>query len=310
MSEQGAMSARTLATTQADVLARGPVMIGVAPNGARKGKADHPALPILPEELAACAEACAAEGATWLHLHVRDAGGQHSLDPRHYREAIAAIRSRVGPAMILQITTESAGRFGPEVQMAVVDAVAPEAASVAVRELFGAGDTVVDPATVSAFLARAAQQRCALQYIVYDTGDLARLIALASAGHLPDATPNVLFVLGNYQERRPGHPRELAPLLAALPDGWPWALCAFGPAETACATAAALAGGHVRVGFENNLHEPDGRVAPDNAALVRQVADRMRACGLAIADVNEARRLLGMQPLAAPHIPIVGTLAS
>ena len=301
------MNARPPATSEAAVLARGPVAIGVAPNGARKGKADHPALPMLPEELALCAQACAAEGATWLHLHVRDANGQHSLDPGHYREAIAAVRSRVGPSMLLQITTESAGRFGPEVQMAVVDALAPEAASVAVRELFGAGS---DPLAVATFLARAAQQRCALQYIVYDTTDLARLVTLAGAGHLPDTAPHVLFVLGNYVERRPGHPRELAPLLAALPADWPWTVCAFGPAEAACVTAAALAGGHVRVGFENNLHEPDGRVAPDNAALVRQAVNRIRACGLALADVHEARRLLGMQPVASPIIPVVGTLAS
>jgi len=91
---------------------------------------------------------------------------------------------------------------------------------------------------------------------------------------------------------------------------WPWTVCAFGPAEAACVTAAALAGGHVRVGFENNLHEPDGRVAPDNAALVRRAVNRIRACGLALADVHEARRLLGMQPVASPIIPVVGTLAS
>src|SRR6185369_8576303 len=132
MSGQDAMDPRMLATSEAAVLGRGPVMVGVAPNGARKGKSDHPALPILPGELADCAAACLAEGATWLHLHVRDASGQHSLDAGHYREAIAAVRERVGTAMVLQITTESAGRFGPPVQMAVVDAVAPEAASVAV----------------------------------------------------------------------------------------------------------------------------------------------------------------------------------
>ena len=163
---------------------------------------------------------------------------------------------------------------------------------------------------VSTFLARTAKQRCALQYIVYDTTDLARLVTLAAAGHLPDTAPNVLFVLGSYAQRRPGHPRELAPLLAALPSDWPWTVCAFGPAEAACVTAAALAGGQVRVGFENNLHEPDGRVAPDNAALVRHAVDRIRACGLALADVHEARRLLGMQPVATPIIPVVGTLAS
>ncbi|MGD7347910.1 3-keto-5-aminohexanoate cleavage protein, partial [Ralstonia pseudosolanacearum] len=35
-----------------------------------------------------------------------------------------------------------------------------------------------------------------------------------------------------------------------------------------CALAAALLGGHVRLGFENNMALPDGSPAPDNAALV------------------------------------------
>jgi len=49
-----------------------PVMIAVAPNGARKTKQDHPSLPINAEELAATAANCLAAGACMIHLHVRD----------------------------------------------------------------------------------------------------------------------------------------------------------------------------------------------------------------------------------------------
>ena len=45
----------------------------MAPNGARKTRQDHPALPITPAELAACAAACRDAGASMLHLHVRQA---------------------------------------------------------------------------------------------------------------------------------------------------------------------------------------------------------------------------------------------
>jgi uncharacterized protein (DUF849 family) len=50
-------------------------------------------------------------------------------------------------------------------------------------------------------------------------------------------------------------------------------------------------GGHVRVGFENNLYLPDGSVAPDNTALVRGVADAAKSLGLAIATPDEAKHL-------------------
>ena len=55
------------------------MMIAVAPNGARKQKTDHPALPISPAELAATAVQCQEAGACMVHLHVRDVQGGHSL---------------------------------------------------------------------------------------------------------------------------------------------------------------------------------------------------------------------------------------
>jgi uncharacterized protein (DUF849 family) len=56
-------------------------------------------------------------------------------------------------------------------------------------------------------------------------------------------------------------------------------------------TAAAL-DGHARVGFENNLYLPDGRLAPDNAALVAAVAEGARTIGRPLADAAEARAVL------------------
>src|SRR5512140_78338 len=94
-----------------------PVIVAVAPNGARKKRADHPRLPITAIELAACAQECLAAGASMLHLHVRDSQGAHSLDPDLYENAITAIRQRVGDDLILQVTTETAGIYAPHDQI-------------------------------------------------------------------------------------------------------------------------------------------------------------------------------------------------
>ena len=67
-------------------------------------------------------------------------------------------------------------------------------------------------------------------------------------------------------------------------------MCAFGAAEHACGAAAAALGGHVRVGFENNLLLKDGRVAPDNAALVAQAAELARCLGRPLATADDVRR--------------------
>jgi 3-keto-5-aminohexanoate cleavage enzyme len=109
--------------------------VAVAPNGGRKTKADHPGLPITAEELAQTAAECADQGAAMLHLHVRDAQGVHLLDAEAYRAAIARICGAIGDRLVVQITSESMGRYSPAQQMAVVLDTNPEAASFALREL-------------------------------------------------------------------------------------------------------------------------------------------------------------------------------
>ena len=263
-----------------------PVPIGVAPNGARRTQSDHRALPITPDELAACAEACVAAGASWFHVHVRDDQGGHTLDPGRYREAFAAIRERVGDGLVLQMTTEAVGRYRPEEQVAAVQAVRPEAVSIAVRELL-ADDAFLPRA--GAFLEDLRLAGTAVQFIVYDPADLQRLAALHAPGGVLQGCPEVLFVLGSYAARRAGHPLELLPMLGVLPAGWKWSVCAFGPTEFACLGAAAALGGGVRIGFENNVQLPDGSPAQDNAVQVARMARTLDAMGISLASCRQAR---------------------
>ena len=267
-----------------------PVVIAVAPNGARKTKADHPQLPLTPAELAQCAADCLDAGASMLHLHVRDATGRHSLAPDHYRAAIAAVRARVGNEMLLQVTTESGGRYGGAQQIAAMEALAPEALSVAVRELFGAAEPDEE---ATGFLRRLSSRAALVQYIVYSPAEVRRAAALHAAGVIPQRRPHALLVLGSYAERRPGSATELVPLLSELSEGWRWSACAFGARELHCVSAAALLGGGVRVGFENNVHLIDGAIAADNAALVRAAREALAALGLRPATCTEARRWFG-----------------
>ena len=86
-------------------------MVIAAPNGARRGKADHAALPVSIAEIAAEAALCQKAGAAVLHLHVRDTNGAHSLDAGLYRAATQAV-AETAPEMLVQITTEGRGCLG------------------------------------------------------------------------------------------------------------------------------------------------------------------------------------------------------
>jgi uncharacterized protein (DUF849 family) len=280
-------------TDRGEAPAHRPVLLAVAPNGARRGKSDHPALPVTPDELALTALACLEAGAAMIHLHVRDPAGAHCLDADLCRDAIRVVRDAVGDRMIVQITTEAVGRYAPEEQMALVEAVRPEAASLALRELCPDASHEKGFAAFLAFLDR---ERIAAQFILYEAADVARLVDMVDRGMVPDAAPPVLYVLGRHAASGRSAPADLLPFLSAAAGRFPdFMACAFGADEAACGVAAALLGGDIRVGFENNLHLPDGTIAPDNAALVAAVAGPLKSLGrrTATADAVRARWRIG-----------------
>lgn len=270
--------------------AEAPLIIAVAPNGARRKQVDHPAIPVTAAETAATAARCLEAGASLLHLHVRDREEGHILDADAYREAIAAVRKAVGDRMIVQITTEAVGKYAPAEQMAVVRAVRPEAVSVAVRELI---PDAAHEREAAGFLAELARDGVMVQHIVYSAEDVTRLRDLMARGIVPDDRPPFpLFVLGRYAAGQVSSPKDLLPFVAAWEDAGPWAMCAFGGREAACVAMAASLGGHARVGFENNLWLPDGGVAAHNADLVALAAQAGALAGRPAASAEEARRLL------------------
>lgn len=273
-----------------------PIAIAVAPNGARKRHADHAALPITPDELAACARQCVAAGAAMLHLHVRRPDGTHSLEPDDYRPAIAAVQQAVGDALVIQITTEAVGIYTPAQQMASVRALQPEAISAALRELV---PDAAHEAEAARFFAELSAARTAIQYILYSADDVLRYRDLRARGVLPDTPHWVLFVLGRYSAGQRSEPSDLLPFLQAWSDGGtltanvPWAMCAFGAREAECALTAALLGGHARLGFENNMLLPDGSTAPDNAALIHHLRGHLDALHRPIATAAALRSWFG-----------------
>lgn len=262
------------------------LLITVAPNGAYKQRPDHAALPLTSAELGQTAKQCLDAGAAMIHMHIRDAQGRHSLDVQGYRDAQQAVKAAVGDDMIIQVTSEAARVYKAPEQIAMVTALKPEAVSVGLREV---DQPEIGDAGLAQFFGWLAKERVMTQVIVYDVADLQRWQALRAQGVIPDAPWSLLFVLGRYSVGQTSEPRDLLPFVMAHTGNEPWSMCAFGAGEHACATTAAALGGHVRVGFENNLLLNNGQVAPDNAALVRQVADSARVLGRSLCTAQQAR---------------------
>lgn len=267
-----------------------PAIVAVAPNGARKLKADHPAVPLSADELGLCAAQCLDAGAAMIHLHVRQPDGRHSLDADLYRTAIAAVRREAGDELIVQATSEAAGVYDRHAQMAAMRALMPEACSLAIREI---APDAASEADAAAFFADLHKAGTMLQYILYSDTDVQRFRDLKARGIVPGNRHFVLFVLGRYTAGQKSEPADLLPFLRhwTEADG-AFAVCAFGAKEGACALAALGLGGHARIGFENNTLLADGSAAPDNAALVRQTVQHAGLMGRAMADAATAREIL------------------
>lgn len=262
-----------------------PLVVGVAPNGAYKGVGEHRELPVTAGELARVAGEVLAAGAAMFHLHVRDGAGGHTLDAGAYREAVGAIRAEVGEGLFLQATSEAGGIYGVEEQRRAIgeicgvggaEGVGADGVSIALRELFreeGEGDV----GRGADLLREVGERGVAVQYILYGAGDVGRYGELVREGVVPRGGHAVLLVVGKKFGEEGGADvvgelRGMVGELGGMGEDVPnWMVCAFGREEFACLREGVRLGGHVRVGFENSLRLRDGRVARDNAELVRQV---------------------------------------
>lgn len=265
------------------------VILAIAPNGSRRGKPDHSEIPLTKDEILREAAAWRDAGASVLHLHVRDNNGLHSLDAGLYNDVFAALHDVIGKDLVLQMTTESGGIFERDAQMAAVREVRPEAVSLALREL---APTDTHKGEFSDFLAWMHKEAIAPQVILYDREDLNRLVTWANEGAIDGAQTSVLYVLGRYTEGQKSNPVDLLSFLGV--DKLPfrdWMVCAFGPNEARCAALAALLGGHVRVGFENNFYLPSGDIAGSNTELIDATASMLKNLHVSLANSSDVRAL-------------------
>lgn len=275
---------------------REPYVVMVAPNGALRTKADHPALPMTQAEIVEAVGKAHTAGAHAAHLHVRDDDGGHVLDADRYLRLIDALRIRCGDDLVIQITTEAVGRYTPAEQRSLVETVKPQAVSVALRELFAdAAETQIN----TDFLAWAAAEKIAIQWILYAPDEIATLAGLVAAGTLSTQSA-LLFVLGRYTEGQQSSPSDIIPFLEARKQhscvqNSMWSVCAFGSGETACLTTALALGGDVRIGFENSLWHADGIVAADNAERVVALIDIVERMGFRPATSEQTRDRLNVQ---------------
>ena len=260
-------------------------LIAVAPNGARKSKADLPSIPLTAEEIGKEARACQKAGASMIHLHVRNAKGEHSLNSEYYKAAIQKIKEQTEGEFFIQITSEAVGKYSPDEQFEMIHKLKPQGVSIGLREIKKA-----DEIEINAHFNWMRDNNVYPQLILYNQSDLRLYTKWLEEGVLPGNAYPLLLVIGKHQVEGVFDTKVLETSLE--PCSSSWMVCAFGDQEYSVGKQAVKIGGHVRLGFENNHLLDDGSHAKNNAEIIDQMAKHITEEGGNIASYSEASVLM------------------
>ncbi|HET9821237.1 MAG TPA: 3-keto-5-aminohexanoate cleavage protein [Burkholderiaceae bacterium] len=267
-----------------------PLIITAALTGAEVTRAQQPALPITPEEVAQAAWECAQAGAAIVHVHARRADGSSTQEAAAYRAIIEAVRARCD--VIVQVSTGGAVGMTAAERLAPVT-LRPEMATLSMGSVnFGDDVFLNTPGDMEDFLHAMRAHGVVPEFEIFDAGMLATLARWVRKG-LVAAPAHVDFVLG-VPGAMPGTPEALMYLRSQLPAGFSWTVAGIGAAQLPLTTLAVVLGGHVRVGFEDNIYLRRGQLAGSNAQFVQRIAAISRQLDRPVATPDEARALLGI----------------
>ena len=282
-----------------------PLIITVAVTGGGPGKELNPNLPETIEEQTQSIYEAYNAGATSCHIHVRDeTGAETSTDPSRYLEVNRRVRE-LCPDIIIGNTT-GVSPWGPREQaMKILDAQ-PEMCSLNMgpflvhrvqrkREapLKGRPNDVCrdDVMRVTwgeiAYIAKTALERDIKPELeVYNASMLWNVQNLIRENLLKEPYWLQLIFSSGFEFPTP---RALAHMVDRLPQKSMWSVIGVGPHQLPLTTMSILMGGHVRVGFEDNLFYGRGELAKSNAQLVERVVRIARELRRKIASPAEAR---------------------
>jgi 3-keto-5-aminohexanoate cleavage enzyme len=268
------------------------LIVTCAPVGAEVMPAQTPYLPVTIAALGETAAAIRAAGASIVHVHCRNDDGTNTHAVARFREAYDAIRAKSD--LIVQFSTGGAIGMSSRERAAVL-ALQPEMASLTCGTVnFGDDVFVNDFPLMRMLLERMHRYGVRPELEIFDKGHLANARQLAREGLLsfPQHVDFVLGVPGGLEATA----QNLSDLVDDLPAGCTWSVAGIGRAQLPMAMIAIAMGGHVRVGLEDNIYYSKGRLAR-NEELVERVVRIAREAGRDVAAPDEARAMLGLQPV-------------
>ena len=275
---------------------RTALIVNAAITGMVPTKADNSALPVTPEEIAEDAERCLDAGASIVHVHARDAEGRPTWRAEVYAEIVGKIRERRPDAIVCVSTS---GRLWSEFERRaeVLDldgALRPDLASLTLGSLnFPRQASVNEPEMIGRLASRMSERGIVPELEIFELGmvDYAKHLISRDLLRPPFYFNLLLGSLGTLSASL----LHLGLLTEALPESSVWAGGGIGRFQLGVNALSIAAGGHVRVGLEDNLWLDERKTRPaSNVALVRRLVALAAACERDVATPAQARELIGL----------------
>ena len=271
----------------------GKLIITAAICGAEVTKEHNPAVPYTVEEIVREAKSAVDAGAAIVHLHVREDDGTPTQSKARFKENIDAIL-KACPEVILIPSTGGAVGMAPEerlqptelpIEMATLDS-----------GTVNFGDEVFENTLpmMRAFGKRMLERNIKPEYECFEMGHIDAVLNMVRKEQSPGTPLHFNFVLG-VPGAANANINNLTWMVNAIPQGSTWCVTGVGRHEFTMAAHAIAMGGHVRVGFEDNLYLEKGVLAKSNGELVAKVVRIAKELGREIASSAEAREILGLK---------------
>ena len=264
--------------------------------GAEVTKENNPAVPYTVEEIVREAKSAYDAGAALIHLHVRWDDGTPTQDKGRFQECVDAIR-KVCPDVIIQPSTGGAvGMTDLERLQSTEITPTPEMATLDCGTCNFGGDEIFinTDNTINNFGDIMKERGIKPECEVFDKGMIDLALKAAKKGHI-DYPMHFDFVLG---VQMTATVRDLVYMATSVPAGSTWTATGIGKTCWDIVAATIALGGHVRVGFEDNVYMSKGVLAKSNGEMVERVVQMAKLMNREIATPDEAREILGLKPRA------------
>ena len=263
--------------------------------GAEVTKENNSAVPYTVEEVVREAKSAYDAGAALIHLHVRWDDGTPTQDKGRFQEMVDAIRKECPDVIIQPSTGGAVGMTDLERLQSTEITPTPEMATLDCGTCnFGGDEIFINTDNTIANFGDIMQERgIKPECEVFDKGMIDLALKAAKKGHIKYPI-HFDFVLG---VQMTATVRDLVIMATSIPADSTWTATGIGKNAWGIAAATIAMGGHVRVGFEDNVYMSKGVLAKSNGEMVERVVQMAKLLNREVATPAEAREILGLAPL-------------